>query len=59
MIRLLKLDVSLHNTETLETKINIFLDEIRAKHHIYNTEIKVDSGFIFVIISHSFDKMVY
>lgn len=58
MIKILKLEV-IYSSNELEKRINNFLEEIRLKHHIYNTEIRTESGYLFIIISHSLDKMVY
>ena len=59
MIKLLKLDATFEDSDYLERKINIFLDEIRKENKIIKVEIKIDSGFLFVIVNYSQGLMVY
>jgi len=59
MIKLLKLDTTLESTDYLEKRINDFIANIEKDYNIFNKEIKIEQGFIYVIINHSLNKMVY
>lgn len=59
MIKLLKLDTTLESTDYLEKKINDFIANIEKDYNILNKEIKIEQGFIYVIVNHSLNKMVY
>ena len=58
MIKLLKLDTTLESTDYLEKKINDFIANIEKDYNILNKEIKIEQGFIYVIVNHSLNKMV-
>jgi hypothetical protein len=59
MIKLLKLDANFGSSDCLEKRINIFLDEIRKENKIIKVEIKIDGGFLYVIVVYSKGLMVY
>lgn len=59
MIKLLKLDTTLESTDYLEKKINDFIANIEKDYNILNKEITIEQGFIYVIVNHSLNKMVY